>query len=83
MNLRVDDLKQLIDVCQTKFPDTPILWLRDLASYLNIKLVNKVPTILIVIVNYRVAFIIHYKTKVLKQAKMITLMRIVISRITL
>jgi len=41
MNLRVEDLKQLIDVCQTKFPDAPILWLRDLASYLNIKLVNK------------------------------------------
>jgi hypothetical protein len=44
MNLRVDDVRQLIDVCQTKFPDSPILWLRDLASYLNIKLVNQGPS---------------------------------------
>ena len=69
MNLRVDDLKQLIDVCQTKFPDTPILWLRDLASYLNIKLVNKVPTILIVTVNYRLAFTMNYKTEFYKTSK--------------
>jgi len=40
-NLRVDDMRKLIDVCQTKFPDSPLLWLRDLASYLNIKLVNE------------------------------------------
>jgi len=40
-NLRVDDIRKLIEACQTKFPDSPLLWLRDLASYLNIKLVNE------------------------------------------
>lgn len=40
MNLRVDDIKHLIESCQNKFPDSPLLWLRDLASYLNLKLVN-------------------------------------------
>ena len=40
MNLRVDDIRQLIEACQTKFPDSPLLWLRDLAAYLNLKLVN-------------------------------------------
>jgi len=40
-NLRLEDVKQLIDICQTRFPDMPVLWLRDLASYLNIKLVNQ------------------------------------------
>jgi len=40
MNLRVDDIKHLIESCQKKFPDSPLLWLRDLASYLNLKLIN-------------------------------------------
>ena len=39
MNLRLDDLKHLVESCQTKFPDSPLLWLRDLAVYLNLKLV--------------------------------------------
>ena len=60
MNLRVEDLKQLIDVCQTKFPDAPILWLRDLASYLNIKLVNKVGTRQLLLIHIcREAFTFH------------------------
>ena len=40
-NLRVDDVKHLIESCQTKFPDSPLLWLRDIAAYLNLKLVNE------------------------------------------
>jgi len=41
MNLRVEDIKHLIESCQKKFPDSPLLWLRDLASYFNLKLVNE------------------------------------------
>lgn len=37
--LRVDDLKSLLEESQTKFPDSPLLWLRDVATYLNQKLV--------------------------------------------
>lgn len=40
MKLRVDEIKQLIEKGQNQFPDSPLLWLRDLASHLNINLVN-------------------------------------------
>merc|ERR1719471_1664970 len=38
-NLRVEDLKNLLEMSQTRFPDSPLLWLRDIATYLNQKLV--------------------------------------------
>ena len=38
--LRVEDLKSLLGESQTKFPDSPLLWLRDIATYLNQKLVT-------------------------------------------
>ena len=37
---RVEDLKSLLEESQTKFPDSPLLWLRDVATYLNQKLVT-------------------------------------------
>ena len=37
---RVEDLKNLLEESQTKFPDSPLLWLRDVATYLNQKLVT-------------------------------------------
>jgi len=42
--LRVEDLKNLIESSQTRFPDSPLLWLRDVAAYLNLKLVTDPPT---------------------------------------
>jgi len=39
-NVRVEDLKNLVESSQTRFPDSPLLWLRDVAAYLNIKLVT-------------------------------------------
>lgn len=42
-NLRVEDLKNLVDATQQKFPDSPLLWLRDIAAYLNMKLVTDPP----------------------------------------
>jgi len=38
-NVRVEDLKNLLETAQTRFPDSPLLWLRDLAAYLNLNLV--------------------------------------------
>jgi len=38
-NLRVEDIKNLLEMSQTRFPDSPLLWLRDVATYLNQKLV--------------------------------------------
>merc|ERR1719481_1843057 len=38
-NVRVEDLKNLLETAQTRFPDSPLLWLRDLAAYLNMNLV--------------------------------------------
>eukprot|EP00092_Neocalanus_flemingeri_P036346 GFUD01039569.1.p1 GENE.GFUD01039569.1~~GFUD01039569.1.p1 ORF type:complete len:658 (+),score=187.25 GFUD01039569.1:206-2179(+) len=43
-NLRVEDLKNLLESSQTRFPDSPLLWVRDVAAYLNIKLVTQPPT---------------------------------------
>ena len=40
-NLRVEDLKNLLEQTQTRFPDSPLLWLRDVAAYLNQKLVTQ------------------------------------------
>jgi len=42
-SLRVEDLKNLLDATQQKFPDSPLLWLRDIAAYLNLKLVTDPP----------------------------------------
>jgi len=42
-NLRVEDIKNLIDSTQQRFPDSPLLWLRDIAAYLNLKLVTDPP----------------------------------------
>ena len=39
-NLRVEDLKNLLETSQTRFPDSPLLWLRDVATFLNQKLVT-------------------------------------------
>merc|ERR1719516_291026 len=38
-NVRVEDLKNLLETAQTRFPDSPLLWLRALAAYLNLNLV--------------------------------------------
>jgi len=43
MNVRVEDLKNLVESSQTRFPDSPLLWLRDVAAYLNIKMVTDPP----------------------------------------
>ena len=43
-NLRVEDLKNLLESSQVRFPDSPLLWLRDVAAYLNLKLVTQPPT---------------------------------------
>jgi len=40
-NLRVEDLKNLLETSQARFPDSPLLWLRDLATFLNQKLVTE------------------------------------------
>ena len=40
---RVEDLKSLLEESQTKFPDSPLLWLRDVATYLNQKLATSSP----------------------------------------
>jgi hypothetical protein len=42
--MRVEDLKNLIESSQQRFPDSPLLWLRDVAAYLNLKLVTDPPT---------------------------------------
>jgi len=39
-NLRVEDLKNLLESSQVRFPDSPLLWVRDIAAYLNLKLVT-------------------------------------------
>ena len=39
-NVRVEDLKNLVETSQTRFPDSPLLWLRDVATFLNQKLVT-------------------------------------------
>merc|ERR1712123_61880 len=39
-NLRVEDLKNLLESSQVRFPDSPLLWVRDIAAYLNLKLRN-------------------------------------------
>jgi len=39
-NLRVEDLKNLLESSQVRFPDSPLLWIRDVAAYLNLKLVT-------------------------------------------
>merc|ERR1712080_598534 len=33
--VRVEDLKNLIEEVQLRWPDSPLLWLRDVALYLN------------------------------------------------
>ena len=38
--MRVEDLKNLVETSQTRFPDSPLLWLRDVATFLNQKLVT-------------------------------------------
>lgn len=43
-NLRVEDLKNLLESSQVRFPDSPLLWVRDVAAYLNLKLVTQPPT---------------------------------------
>ena len=40
-NLRVEDLKNLLESSQVRFPDSPLLWVRDVAAYLNLKLVTQ------------------------------------------
>jgi len=42
-NLRVEDLKNLLENSQVRFPDSPLLWIRDVAAYLNLKLVTQPP----------------------------------------
>merc|ERR1712123_176923 len=42
-NLRVEDLKNLLESSQVRFPDSPLLWVRDIAAYLNLKLVTMPP----------------------------------------
>jgi len=42
-NLRVEDLKNLLESSQVRFPDSPLLWVRDVAAYLNLKLVTEPP----------------------------------------
>jgi len=42
-NLRVEDLKNLVESSQQRFPDSPLLWLRDVAAFLNLKLVTEPP----------------------------------------
>jgi len=37
-NLRADDLKKLLEESQNKFPESPLLWLRDVTTYLNQRL---------------------------------------------
>merc|ERR1719357_1243565 len=39
--LRVEDLKLLIEEVQQRWPDSPLLWLRDVATYLNLNLVSQ------------------------------------------
>jgi len=39
--LRVEDLKNLLETSQARFPDSPLLWLRDVATFLNQKLVTE------------------------------------------
>jgi len=41
--VRVEDLKNLVESSQARFPDSPLLWLRDVAAFLNIKLVTEPP----------------------------------------
>ena len=38
--LRVEDLKNILEESQAKFPESPLLWLRDVTTYLNQRLVN-------------------------------------------
>ena len=40
-NLRVEDLKNLLVTPQARFPDSPLLWLRDLTTFLNQKLITE------------------------------------------
>ena len=40
-SLRVEDLKNLLETSQARFPDSPLLWLRDVATFLNQKLVTE------------------------------------------
>ena len=40
-NLRVEDLKNLLEISQARFLDSPLPWLRDLATFLNQKLVTE------------------------------------------
>jgi len=44
-NLRVEDLKNLLESSQVRFPDSPLLWVRDVAAYLNLKLVTEPPSV--------------------------------------
>jgi hypothetical protein len=39
--VRVEDLKTLLDEVQQRWPDSPLLWLRDVAGYLNHSLVTQ------------------------------------------
>ena len=41
--VRVEDLKNLLESSQVRFPDSPLLWVRDVAAYLNLKLVTEPP----------------------------------------
>jgi len=41
--VRVEDLKNLVESSQARFPDSPLLWLRDVAAFLNLKLVTEPP----------------------------------------
>jgi len=41
MNVKLDDVKKMLENSQGLFPDSPILWLRDIAAYFNIKLVHE------------------------------------------
>ena len=37
----MEDLKNLLETSQARFPDSPLLWLRDVATFLNQKLVTE------------------------------------------
>ena len=37
MNVKLEDVKKMLENSQGLFPDSPILWLRDIAAYFNIK----------------------------------------------
>jgi hypothetical protein len=41
----VEELASELEICQTRFQDAPVMWLKGLAEYLNVKLEHSNPVL--------------------------------------